>query len=237
MPGPRIPAAHGLVPESVRTTAGERGPVTRIVLIRHGEAVCNVRGVVGGRAGCSGLTANGRSQVEALAARLARTGELGSVEALYASTLTRAKETAALLAPALNAWRSGPPLEIREDCDLCELHPGESDGLTWAQFEDRFAMPDWDVDPSTPIAPGGESWTGFVDRASSAVSGLAAAHPQGTVVVACHAGVIESSILRLLPVDRAVARLRLRTLHASMTVWEHGEGVWLLQRYNDVAQA
>jgi 2,3-bisphosphoglycerate-dependent phosphoglycerate mutase len=235
MTNPEARAALG-VPEGIRTTSGERGSGTRVVLVRHGEAVCNVSGVVGGRTGCRGLTDTGRSQVAALAARLARTGELGAVDAFYSSPLLRARETAAILAPALNAWRSGPPLVVVEDCDFCELHPGESDGLSWGEYEARFPLPDWDKDPTTPIAPGGESWSGFVDRAATAVAALATAHPGETVVVACHAGVVESSILRLLPVDRSVARLRLRTTHASLTVWEHGPAGWLLQRYNDTVR-
>ncbi len=67
---------------------------TRVVLIRHGEAICNVAGVVGGHVGCTGLSPTGRRQAEALAARLMETGELADVTALYASVLTRALETA-----------------------------------------------------------------------------------------------------------------------------------------------
>ncbi|MGH8982032.1 MAG: histidine phosphatase family protein [Acidimicrobiales bacterium] len=209
--------------------------VATVVLVRHGEAVCNTTGVVGGRRGCTGLTAEGRHQVELLAARLARRGELGSVGALYSSVLPRAVETAAILAPALDGWRRGPPLRARQDCDLCELHPGDADGLSWDEFAARFREPDWDTDPGVPIAPGGESWLGFVSRASGAVERLAAEHRGETVVVACHAGVIEATMLRWLPVRRDVARLGLRTAHASLTVWEAGEEAWTLQRYNDAA--
>jgi broad specificity phosphatase PhoE len=228
-------AALGL-PDGIRTTGSVRDDVTRLVLVRHGEANCNVSGVCGGQVGCSGLSGTGRAQVAVLADHLRRTGELGAVDALYASTLPRAKETAAILAPALDAWRTGAPLSVRADCGLCELHPGEADGLTWAEYGARFTLPDWDVDPGTPIAPGGEGWSGFVDRASSALADLVGAHPGQTVVVATHAGVVEASVLRFLPVDPAVIRLRLRTIHASLTVWEHSAaGGWLLQRYNDVA--
>ena len=50
------------------------------------------------------------AQVRALADRLARTGELAGVDALYASVLPRAVATAEMLAPALDRWREGPPL-------------------------------------------------------------------------------------------------------------------------------
>jgi probable phosphoglycerate mutase len=205
-----------------------------VVLVRHGEAVCNVEGVVGGETGCTGLTAAGVTQVRALADRIARTGELSGVVALYASVLPRAMATAEILAPALDRWRDGPPLAVMTDCGLCELHPGEADGLTWPEFLTRFEAPDWDANPSRPLAPEAESWQSFVERASAAVARVADRHPGETVVVACHAGVIESTMLRFLPITRSYVRLGLRTEHASLTVWERTDGEWLLRRYNDV---
>jgi probable phosphoglycerate mutase len=202
------------------------------VLVRHGEAACNTDGVVGGTRGCTGLTRRGFAQVGALADRLARTGELAGVAALYSSVLPRAVQTARGIAPALDRWREGPPLAPQQDCQLCELHPGEADGLTWAEFSARFEAPDWDTDPDRPLAPGAESWRGFTARAAAGVNALADAHPDQLVVAACHAGVIEATLLHFLPVGQT--RLGLRTEHASMTEWEHQGDRWLLRRYNDV---
>jgi probable phosphoglycerate mutase len=208
------------------------GPApTRIVLVRHGEAVCNVSGVCGGEKGCAGLTESGRAQLEALRDSLAASDELAGCEALYASVLARARQTAEILAPVL----IGPDASVRTRCDLCELHPGEADGLSWSEFDKRFGAPNWDTDPSVPIAPGGESWTGFVRRVSAALDDLAATHPGGLVVAACHAGVVEASLLAKLPVADGLdgARLQLRTHHASMTTWEVEGGRWRLLAYND----
>jgi probable phosphoglycerate mutase len=218
---------------------------TRLVLVRHGEAVCNVNGVVGGLRGCTGLTDRGVSQAGALRDRWARTGEVRGAALLYASTLRRAVQTAEIVAPALSgptAAAGAPGIELRLDPDLCELRPGDADGLTWAEFSARFEEPDWDARPDQPIAPGGESWSGFVVRASEALRRIAARAaagpdpdqgPRGPVVVVCHAGVIEASLLRFLPVDPAVPRLRLRTAHASLTEWQVADGAWTLERYND----
>jgi probable phosphoglycerate mutase len=221
-------------PAGVRTTSPRSIRATRIVLVRHGEAVCNVEGVIGGVNGCRGLTPSGVDQVRALAGRLSRTGELAGVGALYASVLPRAVETAAILAPALDLWRDGPPLQVVADRGLSELQPGQADGLTWGEFAARFPEPDWDADPAQPLAPGGESWSEFVGRATAAVTRLADSHPGELVVAACHAGVVESTILRFLPTDRATVRLGLRTEHASLTVWERSDERWALRRYNDV---
>jgi 2,3-bisphosphoglycerate-dependent phosphoglycerate mutase len=209
---------------------------TTVVLVRHGESVCNVSGVIGGLKTCTGLTGTGRRQVEALAARLARTAELGPVAALYSSSLPRAVDTAEILAPALLPWPpGGPTLTVRRDCGLCEVHPGVADGLRFAELTEQFGEPDWDNDPAAPIAPGGESWLGFVERASDAVIALANAHQGTTVVVATHGGVVEATMLRLLGVPAGRSRLELLTAHASLTVWVRDGQRWTLERYNDRA--
>ena len=226
----------GAPPAGVRTIPPESGSsATRLVLVRHGEAVCNTTGVCGGPRGCSGLTETGVAQVSQLRDRLVATGELSGA-ALYASVLPRAVETANIVSGALAPPGEGAP-EVRADCGLCELHPGEADGLTWGEYAARFDQPDWDVDPDTPLAPGAESWTTFVARASGALEDVAARHPGGLVVVATHAGVIEASMLAFLPIagGRDGARLGLRTRHASITTWEVDVGRWRLLGYNDGA--
>ncbi len=217
-------------PRGVRTVPEAPHSRTRVVLIRHGEATCNVAGVVGGRTGCTGLSAVGRSQAHALRTRLLETGELDGAVALYASVLPRALETATIVSPGVG---DGGPAAA--DCDLCELHPGEADGLTWDEFRVRYGEPDFDADPDGVVAPGGESWTSFVTRASAAVARVAAAHRGQLVVVVCHAGVIESTLLRFLPVAAGRRRLGLPTEHTSLTEWELGDDSWRLVRYNDSA--
>ena len=217
-------------PPGLRTVPVAAGDPTRVVLVRHGEAECNVAGVVGGRSGCTGLSPLGRSEAAALCTRLLETGELARAEALYASVLARAVETASIIAPGV-----GRGLVPQTDCALCELHPGDADGLSWEEFRTRYGEPDWDDDPDAVVAPGGESWTGFVRRASTAVADAARAHPGGLVVVVCHAGVIESTLLTFLPVAVHQGRLRLPTEHTSMTEWELGPFGWRLVRYNDSA--
>ncbi len=243
--GGRGAAAEGRTtapPDGIRTMAPTGSSlVTRLVLVRHGEAECNVSGICGGIKGCTGLTAQGVRQVKALGERLTTTGELAGADGLYASVLPRAIETAELLAPALRSIRPdgtiGPAPTVVTECGLCELHPGDADGLTWAEFSAQYPGPNWDEHPDLPIAPGGESWTGFVLRVADALEGAAARHPGGLVVVACHAGVIEASLLAMLPLvgGRAGARLQLRTQHASLTTWEVEEGRWRLLGYNDAS--
>ena len=208
---------------------------SRIVLVRHGEAECNLNHVVGGPKGCTGLTDLGRRQVAALADRLFESGELRQATALYSSVLPRAVETAERLRPVVGPGPTalGP---VRQRCDLCELHPGEGDGMDWTELVETFEVPDWDKDPTVPIAPGGESWTGFVERASDAVRDVVRAHPGELVVAAVHAGVIEATMIAFLGVPPEIYRRGwVRIVHASMTEWEWvpSENRFVLLRFND----
>jgi probable phosphoglycerate mutase len=224
-------AAFG-VPDGVRRLDPSQPGATRIVLVRHGEAVCNIDGVVGGERGCTGLTELGRVQISAVERRLARTGELRGASALYSSNLPRAIETAALLRPALGDGA----LTIIQDRDLSELRPGQADALTWQEVMDQFGVPEWGVDPDRLIAPGGESWSGFVARAAGAVQVLALRHPGQLVVAAVHAGVIEATMISYLGIPPEVHRRRwARVLHGSLTEWEwvSGEDRWVFLRFND----
>ena len=212
---------------------------TRLTLVRHGESVATVTGVVGGEKGCKGLSDLGRRQAEALRDRLAATGELSGTDHLYASVLPRAIETAEILGPAL-----GADLEIVQDRDLCEVHPGEADGLTWDEYRERFTVPRADGvpdDPYAPWAPGSESWAEFAVRAGRRLRRLASDHRGEHVVVACHGGVIEASLIALgeMPITRA---FRTDVTNTSLTEWElrtfddRDIGPrWTLVRFNDAA--
>ncbi len=211
--------------------------VTRIVLVRHGESRATVDGIVGGHAGCKGLSEHGVRQAEALRDRLAATGEVRA-DVLLASVLPRAIETAEIIAPAL-----GDPA-IVQDCDLCELHPGECDGMTWDEYLRNYRPEGWSFDPDVPMAPGGESATEFRSRVTATLARLAEEHRGRTVVIACHGGIIDGSMVGLLdvPVAGSIHAL-FDTANTSLTEWQRREADrrdgasarWRLVRYNDAA--
>jgi probable phosphoglycerate mutase len=203
---------------------------TRLAIIRHGEAFANVDGVIGGHKGCRGLTPRGVAQAEALAARLTRTGELAGAKAVWTSVLPRAIETAAVLAPALGVTEFG------RNCAFCERHPGEADGMTWADYEEHYqrrGLPG--DDPEFPTSPGGESWIDFLDRAAAALADVAAANPGGLVVIVAHGGVVDSSMIRFLGLAEHGNVVRLHPANTSITEWHHTGSRWRLVRYNDAA--
>ena len=201
---------------------------TRLVLIRHGEAQSALDQIVAGEKGCSGLSAHGRRQAEALQDRLKRTGELADAAALYASVLPRAVETASIIGPAVGGH------EIEQDCALCELHPGECDGMAWEDFRATYEPDGWD--PTRPMSPGGESWLAFVERVEGALRRVIERHHDETVVVACHGGVIISSMLIGLQLPRLNGEhFRIGPENTSVTEWIIEDETWRIIRYNDAA--
>lgn len=207
---------------------------TELYLIRHGESVPNVEPIIGGMRGDAGLTERGREQCRLLEERL-RSEQL-EVDVLYASTLPRARETAAYVSRPL-----GLDPVLRDD--LQELVPGEADGLTVEEWQARyggFDGPMATVDPFRLFSPGGESWAGFLVRAGAALAGLVTRHPDQTVVAVCHGGVLEASFYLAFGLGGTGNRVRFAPLNTSITRWRHertdgGGPEWTLVTFNDAA--
>ena len=106
----------------VAPPSDSRSPATRMLVVRHGESEWNAAGRWQGRADPP-LTMEGQRQAAA-AARV-----LGSFDAVVASPLLRAAETATIIAEQLGI---GPVLV---EPDLMERDAGEWEGLTRGQIE------------------------------------------------------------------------------------------------------
>jgi probable phosphoglycerate mutase len=209
---------------------------TRLVLIRHGESMAQHRQIVGGHAGCTGLTERGRQECEALRDRILATGELEGASALYSSVMTRAVETAGIIADAL----SRP--EVVNECDFCEHHPGAADGLSWDEADRLYPAPE-EWDPDSRRVPGAETWREMSQRVARALDMVSERHRGDTVVVVCHGGVIVHSMIRWLGVTPTAGpggRARLEPINTSITEWRltpraEGGGAVQLVRFNDHA--
>jgi probable phosphoglycerate mutase len=150
---------------------------TTILLVRHGETDWNRDQRVQGQSDPP-LNELGREQSRELAATLA--GE--RVDAIYASDLRRARETAEILAAEL-----GLPVVV--DPDLRELDFGDWEGSTidelTAQFPD--AVERWRSGDEVPW-DGGETREAMAERVRSAVRRLAAIHDGGRILLVAHGG-------------------------------------------------
>jgi broad specificity phosphatase PhoE len=160
--------------------------VTRVLLVRHGQSEWNALGRWQGQADPP-LSDLGRLQ----ARHAART--IGAVDAIVASDLQRATETAAILSEELGI---GP---VVVDPDLRERHAGEWQGLTRSDIDRDWPgylappsvgapTPDDAWAPRRP--PGWEPDHRLLARATTALARVHAAVPEGEVLVVTHGGLI-----------------------------------------------
>ncbi len=160
--------------------------MTRLLLVRHGQSEWNAVGRWQGQADPP-LTDLGRQQAR-LGARA-----LGGVDAVFASDLQRATETAVLMAAELGV---GPVLV---EPGLRERDAGEWSGLTRAEIDERY--PGYlDAPPRSAFAPGPErgrrrppGWEHDDDllrRACAVVAEIARRVGPGDVLVITHGGLV-----------------------------------------------
>jgi probable phosphoglycerate mutase len=146
--------------------------MTDLVLVRHGETEWNRLGRVQGRTDIP-LNDTGREQARATARRL----QGQTFDAVAASPLSRAAETAQLIADGL---RLGP-VELVDE--LVERNYGEAEGMTGK-----------DIDARCGRLEAQESREDTVARTKPALLALAERHPGQRVLVVSHGGVIGSLI-------------------------------------------
>ncbi|MEO3870582.1 histidine phosphatase family protein [Nonomuraea sp. B12E4] len=164
--------------------------MTDLVLVRHGETVWHAENRYAGLSDID-LTPRGLDQAAELAGWAAGAGLAG----VWASTLSRARVTA-----AASAEQAGLPLRV--DARLRELDFGEGDGLTSAEMAERFpqARAAFEADPARHPLPGGEDPHAAADRFIAALRDITAAHPGGRVLVVAHTTAIRLALCRLIGV-------------------------------------
>ncbi len=205
--------------------------LARIVLIRHGESASNAGGWLSGQATCGGLTELGVAQAEALRARLAADPTL-QPDRVMVSTMPRAVHTAQIVA--------GPTgREVEQYADLMERTSGEAEGLTIAQYTEKYGKAPW-TDWEQPLSPGGESGADFTARVTAALDRVVAESWGKTIWVVCHGGVIMATAVRRWPGADADGPVTLSTIpltspmNTSVSEWiVDRDDNWRMARYND----
>ena len=209
---------------------------TCLHFIRHGEAFSNIAHegrVVSGMKGDRRLTPRGVAQVERLRDRLLASGELAA-DAVLASTLPRARQTAEILAPV---WET----PIIPDDDLHELRPGAADGLPWEEAHARYGHADFATWAYQPKSPGGETWGAFALRVGAMLDRVTREYDGKTIVLVTSGGVIHATFLVFFGMQTLIPPSAwFATDNASITTWEqrpwrNQPHVWTLLRYNDIS--
>lgn len=189
-PSPTSPSPHRADPDgplagrSMGHGYGQE-PMTRLLLVRHGESTWNADGRWQGQADPP-LSDRGRQQ----AVDAARS--IGTVDAVVTSDLERAADTGSTMARMLGLDHVATEPRLRE------RDAGSLSGLTRTEIHARFPgllpddpagfVPDVDGEPCWPDdwEPDHELW----DRVEVALVAIGRLVPDGDVVVVTHGGVI-----------------------------------------------
>lgn len=185
--------------------------MTFISLVRHGQTDWNLAKRIQGSSDIP-LNATGRAQAEATGRALSG----GRFDAIYASPLSRALDTARIIAGHVGLGEPGALPAV------AERQYGEAEGLTGEQILARW--------PDGEPVPGRESREQVVERALPALRALGEQHPGENVIVVSHGGVISSLVRHV--TDHALPGPGELIPNGSVHRFRYDDGALTLDRFN-----
>lgn len=193
----------------------------RLILIRHGQTQSNVNRELDTAYPGAPLDETGLAQAEKLVERIAHE----PIEAIYASTLTRAQQTAAPLAAARG-------LEVQVIDGLQEIAAGVDEMSTnWRPYIDMLFS--WSPENLDVGMEGGETARQFIERYTRAIAQIESAGHERAALVS-HGAALRVWALTCVPtIDQSIAQ------PLSNTNWIVMNGSladgWTIERWGDHA--
>lgn len=196
-----------------------------LTLLRHGESIGNVESRWQGQSDFR-LTDTGRAQVQALAERWQV--EDVKFDLIVTSPLLRAKETAEIIASALNVNVESEPLLMERDI-------GEYAGLTALEVRSRFAQSDF-YTPYDSVGGSGEGdWELFL-RAGLALHNLLKREP-GQYLIVSHGGLLNQLMHAIVGIgpqaNNAGTRFRFHNTAFARLIYFPHQHRWVIDAVND----
>jgi probable phosphoglycerate mutase len=214
----------GAAPQGGPSWAPPSGPVTRLLLLRHGATEHSPEHRFSGRNDLP-LSAAGEAQAAAAARRLAGEPELAAV---VTSPLRRARQTAEIVAGEL-------AVAIEVEDGLAEADFGAFEGLTATEAAERhpaeFAL--WTASADA-APPGGEQLSEVARRVRRARDAVIARHADRAVVLVTHVTPIKT-LVRLALEAPASALFRMHLDVGSLSRIDYrSDGAASLRLFNEV---
>lgn len=162
--------------------------MSRILLVRHGETIWNHELRYQGHRDVP-LSDVGRSQALLLQERLKE----GKIDNIYASDLSRAKETADIIAQPHQK-------DVILLPELRETNFGDWEGMSYQEIGVKYKklLEEWVVDPENIRIPGGETLREVAERCMEGLWNIVKKHKNETTLIVAHGGINRVIIARLL---------------------------------------
>ncbi|WP_227766478.1 alpha-ribazole phosphatase [Zhaonella formicivorans] len=196
--------------------------MTEIILIRHGETIWNNGGIYQGHTDIP-LSETGKAQAAKLGERL----KTKAIDAFYASDLSRAYETARIVAAPHSK-------EVKLLPEFREMNFGEWEGLNYKEIMVKYGplAQQWYTNPEAICIPGGESCTQLKERAYKMLQSLVKAHRGQCIAIISHGGTIRMLIIAAMSWDTSCF-WRLRQDNTALNILEFNEEQAILKLFND----
>jgi len=156
----------------------------RIYLVRHGQTDDNIKNLMQGWKDTP-LNDQGRLQANALVSFFREE----SIDIVYSSDLSRALETARIIADAIHK-------EVYIDKQLREMYLGSWEGHSWQEIEAEYAY--FFNKPENS----GESYIEFQLRSFQTFMKIVHHHPKKNIMIVTHGGVIREIIAKLMKINQ-----------------------------------
>lgn len=189
-----------------------------IVLLRHGQALNNVRRVLAGRTPGFPLTPGGVEQARTAAGMLRPLG----ISRIYCSPMERARQTAEIASAETSA-------SVKLDDRLLELEMGSFTGMRYVDIEPEYGNVFEKYYMNSPELEGAgiESFAEVRRRVASMTDHVLESHPAENTLLVTHMDPIKAMIANVAGMAPE-SLYRLIIANASLNVFaHHGDGVYL----------
>jgi alpha-ribazole phosphatase len=196
----------------------------KLLLVSHAETDWNVQSRLQGHTDVP-INDRGRRQATLLRGRLAHE----PIEAIIASDLARARQTAEIIAEPHG-------LSVQTDARLREMCFGDWEGFTYDEIDAKYPaeLARWQQAAGDPGPPGGERLSDLAARLRDFLDEVTT-RPESVILLTAHRGSLRALLCLLLGVSvEGHWDYRLQIASLSIVEWNEGKGV--LQEFNQVTE-
>ena len=199
---------------------------TKVYLIRHGQTLWNQDSKYQGHSDIA-LSETGKEQAQRL--REYFVSKNIELNAIYASDLSRAHQTAEIIAGAYN-------MSVSVNKDFREMNFGVWEGLTFKEIQKLYTelAEQWLKAPENLEIPNGESFLIVKDRAERALQSIIQKHENENIVLVSHGGTLRTIFCALLDIP-LTKMWQFKLDNTAVTIFDFYKDKPILSLYNSTA--